>query len=186
MRAIALLRADSTRTDPDCGSNRCRKPRKWRSSGRPTADLSGLIFRRSPLLMNPSKLAITRWPARSLATPRPSPRATVAPAFEATVELLRSTPKGEEGAELYRQLRAQKRLSAQERLKLKGLETVLEAGNADVAGSTDEMLHEAHAEELSAALDTGAVDLHPLISHTGSDAFDDIIEEMTRVSASTC
>lgn len=99
--------------------------------------------------------------------------------IEATVQLLGSTPKGEEGAELYRQLRAQKRLSPQERIKLRGLEAVLEAGNADVAASIDEVLHEAHAEELSAALDAGAVDLYPLIGDAGSDAFDEIIEEMT-------
>jgi hypothetical protein len=41
---------------------------EWRSSGRATADLSWLIFRRKRRPMNRSRLAITRSPARSLRT----------------------------------------------------------------------------------------------------------------------
>jgi hypothetical protein len=50
--ALRLVRSDrSTSTVPVCGSTRSRKPRKWRSSGRATADLAAVIVLgvRSPL-----------------------------------------------------------------------------------------------------------------------------------------
>ncbi len=77
-RAVALatelnlpasgIRRASTSTAPVCGSDRSRNPRKWRSSGRATADLSWLIFRRMRPSMNLVRLAITRCPACSLLT----------------------------------------------------------------------------------------------------------------------
>ena len=67
--ALRLVRSDSsTSTAPVCGSNRSRKPRKWRSSGRATADLAWFTFRRKRPSMNSVRLAITRCPARSLRT----------------------------------------------------------------------------------------------------------------------
>ncbi len=71
MRSIAkrLVRSDnSTSTTPVYGFTHNRKPRKWRSSGRATADLASLILRRKRRRMNSHKLAITRRPARSLRT----------------------------------------------------------------------------------------------------------------------
>ena len=67
--ALRIVRSDnSTSTTPVCGSNRSRKPRKWRSSGRATADLASFTFRRNRRSMNSVRLAITRCPARSLRT----------------------------------------------------------------------------------------------------------------------
>ena len=67
--ALRLVRSESsTSTIPVCGSNRSRKPRKWRSSGRATADLAWFTFRRRRPSMNSVRLAITRRPARSLRT----------------------------------------------------------------------------------------------------------------------
>ena len=67
--ALRLVRSESrTSTAPVCGSNRSRKPRKWRSSGRATADFDWFTFRRRRPSMNSVRLAITRCPDRSLPT----------------------------------------------------------------------------------------------------------------------